>query len=217
MDKYIFADEAGCFTFNRNPNVSKYFIICTITMTDLSVGVALADLRRKLVWEGLPLRDYFHATTDAQAVRDRVFQEFAVHQFKVQAVICEKAKAQPSVTKSKHRFYKYPWYYSLKHGISPHISPGDKVLATVASIGTAKEQLTYRAELDDVFRQTASKAAWAVDFVPSRCNPWLQVADYCAWAIQRKWETGDVRSYDLIKDRITNEYDLWAHGAKFYY
>jgi len=25
-----------------------------------------------------------------------------------------------------------------------------------------------------------------------------KVADYCAWAIQRKWERDDLRSYELI-------------------
>ena len=29
---------------------------------------------------------------------------------------------------------------------------------------------------------------------PSASNPWLQVADCCAWAVFRKWEQGDARS-----------------------
>ncbi len=58
---------------------------------------------------------------------------------------------------------------------------------------------------------------WATDFWPSGADPCLQVADYCAWAIQRKWEKGDARSYDLIKDRITYEYDLWKKGEIHHY
>lgn len=77
--------------------------------------------------------------------------------------------------------------------------------------------MTFKSELNDVFRQNIPKAQWAIDFLPSRCDPGLQVADYCAWAIQRKWERGDTRSYDLIKRRITNEYDLWQHGTTHYY
>jgi len=45
----------------------------------------------------------------------------------------------------------------------------------------------------------------------------LQIADYCTWAIQRKWERTDAKSYNIIKDRITYEYDLWGHGTKHYY
>lgn len=126
----MFADEAGCFTFNRNPNVSRYFIICTVTTTSLDVGIALI---------------------------------------------------------------------------------------TAASIGTKKERNTFTNALADVMLQTIGAIRWKIDFRPSHCDPCLQLADYCAWALQRKWERGDLRSYDLIKDRITYEYELWKHGSKLYY
>jgi len=45
---FVFADEAGCFTFNREPNVSRYFILCTVVMDKCSVGTDLLDLRRRL-------------------------------------------------------------------------------------------------------------------------------------------------------------------------
>jgi hypothetical protein len=31
--------------------------------------------------------------------------------------------------------------------------------------------------------------------MPHMSDPCLQVADYCTWAIQRKWERGDERSH----------------------
>lgn len=216
--KYVFADEAGCFAFNNNPNVSRYFIICTITASNLTVAADLVKLRRKLVWEGAPVADYFHATSDKQEVRDEVFKAIVANgQLRVQATICEKSKANPSIRTSKSRFYKYPWYYNLRYGIAPHLSAGDNCLVTAASIGTKKERATFCNQLDDVMKQTVKAAAWAVDFRPSQCDPCLQVADYCAWAIQRKWERGDTRSYDLISHMITREYDLWAAGTQYFY
>lgn len=214
--KYLFADEAGCFTFNRGQNVSRYFIICTVTLSGLEVAADLVKLRRKMIWNKEEVADYFHATADKQAVRDQVFAVLQRHDVRIQATICEKAKAQPSITKSRARFYKYPWYYTFKHGIAPHISKDDELLITAASIGTKKERATFCNELNDVMSQTVP-AKWAVDFRPSQCDPCLQVADYCAWAIQRKWELGDTRSYDIIKSKITYEYDLWHRGSTFYY
>jgi Protein of unknown function (DUF3800) len=216
-EKYIFADEAGCFTFRRGPNISKYFIVCTVTLTDLSIAQAITDLRRKMVWERTPVGECFHATTDPQPIRGRVYDTIQSYPFKIQAVICEKAKAKPAITSSKARFYKYPWFYGLKYGIAPFITPSDTVFVTVASIGDKREKKTFQGELDDVMYQTVPKAKWTIDFRPSKCDPCLQLADYCAWAIQRKWEKGDTRSYDLIKDRITNEYDLWQHGSTLHY
>jgi hypothetical protein len=217
VERYLFSDEAGCFTFSRAPNVSRYFIICTVTMSDLACCGGLYALRRKLVWEKAPLGDYFHATEDAQSVRDRVFEELMKYDFEIQATICEKAKAQPQVRVSRARFYKYPWFYHLKHGIARHIPDETELLVTTASIGTRKEKATFIGNLDDVMAQNVRKGAWTVDFRPAQAEPGLQVADYCAWAIQRKWERGDNRSYDIIRGRITYEYDLWRNGITMYY
>lgn len=214
---YLFSDEAGCMTFNRETNVSRFFIICTVATDDLSAGFALHELRHELLREGLPLNECFHATEDRQAVRDRVYASFNGHKFAIQATICEKAKAQPQVRASKARFYKYPWYYHLKHGFRRHVPDGSDIVVTAASIGTKRERATYRSALDDVVNQNISNARWCVDFRPAIADPWLQIADYCAWAIQRKWERNDTRSYDLISDRITYEYELWRHGTTLYY
>jgi hypothetical protein len=50
-------------------------------------------------------------------------------------------------------------------------------------------------------------------FCPAAADPCVQIADYCAWAIQRKWERADERSYRLIAGKIDHEYDLWARGT----
>ncbi|MBB4351594.1 DUF3800 domain-containing protein [Aliirhizobium cellulosilyticum] len=216
-ERYLFADEAGCFTFNREPNISRYFILCTVTTSSLDVGDALHRLRHKLIWEGKDAGDFFHATVQKQEIRDRVFETILGHKFMVQATICEKAKAQPQVRADKARFYKYPWFYHLKHGLARHIPEDTELLVTTASLGTKREKLTFTNALDDVMRQTVRNGKWAVDFRPSQADPCLQLADYCAWAIQRKWERGDTKSYDLIADRITYEFDMWKHGTKLYY
>jgi hypothetical protein len=57
--KFVFADEAGCFTFSRGANVSRYFILCTVVMDDCSIGNDLLELRRELVWKNAKLGDYF--------------------------------------------------------------------------------------------------------------------------------------------------------------
>jgi hypothetical protein len=218
-ERFLFADEAGCFTFERRQNISRYFILATITANDCEVGNALHLLRRKLIWEGVQVPDHFHACEDRQAIRDRVFETILQYKFNVQATILEKSKAQPQVRQSKARFYQYPWFYHFKHGISKYVPAESELLVTAASIGNRKEKLSFSNALQDVMQQTVTKGKWAIDFRPAATDYCLQVADYCAWAIQRKWESDgkDTRSFDLIKDRITYEYDLWKKGTKHYY
>ncbi|OWJ71402.1 hypothetical protein CDV50_10380 [Haematobacter massiliensis] len=214
----MFSDEAGCFTFARGPNISRYFIIGTVTTSDLKAAEALRELRRELIWsDGYDLGEFFHATSDKQNVRDRVFAEIVKHDFRIQATICEKSKAQPQVKKSRSRFYQYPWFYHMKHGITPRLTRGDELHVTAASIGSKKEKDTFCGAVEDAVGQMVKKGAWRVDFRPSQADEYLQVADYATWAIQRKWEKGDTRSYDQIKDRITYEYNLWERGTTHYY
>jgi hypothetical protein len=33
-------------------------------------------------------------------------------------------------------------------------------------------------------------------------NYWIQVADYCSWAINRKWEWAETEAYDLLRPRL---------------
>lgn len=216
-DRFLAADEAGCFTFERKQNVSRYFILCTVTTDDCSIGDALQVLRRELVWKKKELGDYFHATVDKQDVRDAVYNTLLQHPFRVQATIMEKSKAQPQVRSSKARLYQYSWYYHFKHAIGRHVRADDRLLVSAASIGNRKEKLAFSGALDDVMRQTLPKDSWAIDFRAAAAEPCIQVADYCAWAIQRKWETGKDQAYRLIAPRITYEYELWAHGQRHYY
>jgi hypothetical protein len=217
-NKFVFADEAGCFTFERKPNVSRYFILCTVVADSCDVGTDLLHLRRRLAMDGAQLNDYFHACEDKQAVRDEVYKTIQNHDFSVQATIMEKSKAQAHVRSSRARFYQYGWYYHFKHGTTNLLGGAQaEALVTAASLGTRKERASFKGAVDDVMRQTVRARRWATDFWPASSDPCLQVADYCAWAIQRKWEKGDERSYDLIKGRITYEYDLWARGAVHHY
>jgi hypothetical protein len=177
----------------------------------------LLALRRSLAWEGYELGDFFHASTDAQLVRDRVFETITQHPFLVQATIMEKSKAQPHVRVSKARFYQFGYFFHFKFGLRPLIPTRSEVLVTTASLGNKKERIAFQSAVDDVMNQTSPTSEWRTDFMPSQADPCLQVADYCAWAIQRKWERDDSRSYDLIADRITYEYDLWSRGNVHYY
>ncbi len=213
---YIFADEAGDFEFSRKHNVSRYFILCTVSMHSCGVASELLDLRRELAFEGLPLGEYFHCTTDQQAVRDRVFEVICRHDFQIQATIMEKSKAQPQVRSSRPRFYQYGWYYHFRHGTAALIKPAPDLLVTAATIGTKKERASFLAAIKDVMQQTVP-GKHTTNFCPAAADPCVQVADYCAWAIQRKWERNDQRSYDLVQDRITYEYDLWRRGTEHYY
>lgn len=213
---FLFADEAGCFAFKRD-RASKYYIICTMTTASCDLGDDLQKLRRQLAWDGMPVRDFFHCTEDKHIVRNAVFEVLARHDFEVHATIYEKAKAQPQVRSSEERFYKYVWLYHMRHWAKQNLQPESELHVTAATIGTRQKRIAFEDAVKDVCRQTIKHRQWRHSFWPSNTDPCLQAADYCTWAIQRKWERGDSKAFDLLADRIKSQYDIWRIGKVEYY
>lgn len=217
MRKYLYADESGDFEFSSYHRASRYFILTTALIDDHSIESAVLNLRRELAWEGVKLPRPFHATEDEQAIRDRVFAVLSRYDFRIDATVLEKRKALPNIRSTEEKFYQYAWYYHMQYVARRVASRMDELLVIAASIGTNRKMRDFRYAVEDVMQQTAPTRALQVDMWPAAVDPCLQVADYCSWAIQRKWERGDERSYNLIKDKIWSEYDLFRAGNTLFY
>jgi Protein of unknown function (DUF3800) len=214
---HVYADESGNFDFSRHPKATKYYILTTVSLRDHTVGNDLLSLRRSLAWKGSDLPREFHATNDPQSVRDQVFGAIAAHDFRVDATIVNKPKTQLQVRPDNLRFYKTAWYYHMKY-VAPRISQqGDELLVVAASITTRDKRRAFILAIQDVMQQVSPTRKFKTAFWPAATDPCLQVADYCCWAIQRKWEGGDDRSYQIIKSKIRSEFDLWKYGNTEYY
>ena len=216
MRQYIYADEAGNSDFSRNPRASKYFVLTTVLIDGHGIESKLLDLRRELIWENQSLPGPFHATTDKQLVRDRVFNLLSRYEFRVDATILEKSKARPHTRPTEEAFYKLAWFYHMKHIANRVADPLDDLFVIAASIGEKRKLADFRFGLQEAVQLTTDSRAVRVDMWPYSVEPCLQLADYCSWAIQRKWERRDERSYALIRDKIGSEYDLFQRGTTHY-
>ena len=49
----------------------------------------------------------------------------------------------------------------------------------------------------------------------SKSNLDLQIADYCTWAIYRKWNAQDGRSFRRVQAAVRREWDVLQAGAGF--
>lgn len=212
----MFADEAGNFDFSEGVGASRYFILCTVTTDSCAVGDSLLTLRRELGWKGHHLDRVFHATEDPQAIRDEVFALLSAHDFRVDATILEKRKAQPHLQDGPS-LYRMAWYLHFKH-VAPRIAnQSDRMFVVASRLGTKKARGALHSAVDQVVQQVARCRSHRVAFWPADSDPCLQVADYCTWAIQRKWENNDARSHALIEAKIKSEFDVWKVGTATYY
>lgn len=215
--QFVFADEAGCFKFEAGEHASRYFILCTLRMEECGVGAELLDLRRHLMAKKQIDGEGFHCTTDKQAIRDEVFGVLKRHNFRVDSTLLEKRKALPRIRPDEPTFYKYAWYYHAKDLLPRRFKADDNVLISAAALDTAKGKAAFKSAFNEVIQQTGKHLEHSTVFHLAKTDPCLQAADYCAWAIQRKYERGDARSYDLIGDKISSEFDLWRFGKTLHY
>ena len=51
----------------------------------------------------------------------------------------------------------------------------------------------------------------------SRSHYGLQVADYCCWAVFRKWQREETEHYDRIRPAMRSEFDIFRSGTRYYY
>ena len=217
MRAYVYGDESGNFDFSDQEGASRYFILTTVVVADHAIEADLMDLRRQLAWSGEPLAGGFHATNDKQRVRDRVFAVMARHDFRVDATILEKRKADPRIRPTPAFFYGFAWYYHLT-GLAPVLaSYADEIMVVAASIGTNEMRSDFESAANAIASAIAPTVNMKATMWQAASNPILQVADYCAWAIRRKWERDDIRSYSLIENRIESEFDVFRGGATAYY
>ena len=215
---HIFADEAGNFDFSRKRGASRFFILATVVFPHGhgALASAMRALRLDLEWEGVDLRQGLHATEDKQWVRDRVFDLLRDHDFRVDATILDKPKARPAIRSSEERFYRTAWLFHLRN-VLPSLLPDDSDLHVIAAaVGTGGRRRAFMTAVESAVRDATDVAA-AIAFWPAATDACLQAADYCAWAIQRRWEREDARSYDLIRDLIVREHDLFEQGRDTFY
>jgi hypothetical protein len=212
---HLFADESGNFDFSRNRGASRYFILTSVTLRDCAtVNTRFHELRHQMAWEGHDHPGPFHAAIDPGPVRNRVFGLIEAQDLRVDAVVIEKAKAMPHTRTSEERFYQHAWFYLMRY-VAPRLSCSELLVVT-ASLGTKKRRLAFYEIVQGVMRQvgrtTYKTACW--EATSDSC---LQVADYCGWAIQRKWESSDPTPYSRIAGKVKSEYDLFAAGTRLYY
>ena len=215
---YVFLDEAGDFNFSLTG--TKFFTFTTITKTrPFPWDTPLISLKYDLIEVGLDI-EYFHAAEDRQAVRDKVFTIIGnnLGNLRIDSLVIEKRKTGPAL-QVLEKFYPRMIGYLLRYVLDPkNLKDFSEVIVITDSIPVSRK----REAVEKAVKQTLSKmlptgTKYRVLHHASKSCVGLQIADYCNWAIFRKLERQDLRSYELIRSGIRSEFDIFRPGMKYYY
>ncbi len=210
MTVHVYADESGNFDFSQGVGATKFFILASVTVDDDVLGADLRALQKDLINIGVPVAGGFHASEDRQHVRDRVFNLLKQHDFRIDATIIEKRKVRTELQNSHAQFYGFAWRLHLAGLISMLSNVSGDIHIMAASIGTNAMQRAFISEVRTTENKMRPDVTITIDIQPALSSSMLQVADYCAWALRRKWELDDMRSYSLIGSKIESEYDVFT-------
>lgn len=215
---YIFLDEAGNLDFSTNG--TRYFLLGALTKErPFNAYKELTELKYDLVEMGTEL-EYFHASENAQPVRNRVFDIIKrnLGGVRIDALVVEKRKTGPAL-QAEEAFYPRMLGYLLKYVLQQHdLKQFKEVLVFTDAIPIARK----RGAIEKIIKTTLASqlpagACYRLIHHESKSNLDLQIADYCTWAIYRKWNSGDARSYQHIQPAVTSEFDIFRSGTTLYY
>jgi hypothetical protein len=183
------------------------------------VMVELVDLKYDMWERGIPL-EYFHASEDRQATRNNVFEIIKnyLSQFRVDSIIVEKRKTHPTLQNNSASFYKLIFDILLRFTLQAHSGKYGNIYITTDLIPLKKKRKDIEKGIKTTLAQWEREfgASYNIQHYSSKSDINLQVVDYVNWAIYRKCERNDFRSYNIIKDCIKSEFDVFRVGKTYY-
>ena len=220
---YLFIDESGNFDFSSGG--TKYFILTALSTTNpYSVGSSLLELRYQLLpnysgGRALEENGYFHAAEDAQSVRDVVFSTIMKNgtDMRVGAVIAQKNTANPKFHAQQLELYQNMGKVLLKYTFNRAVWGNyDHVVLVFSSLFDKKKRGILKQTFKSLIKKIADKP-YSLYFHDSKFDLCNQAVDYFGWAVYRKWESKDKRSYNLVNNLIKSEFPIFNRGKTEYY
>ena len=215
---HVHLDESGNLTFK--PTGSRYYVFTAAwTYEPAPLAAAITSLRFSLLKAGHNIPG-FHATQDRQQNRDAFVERLSHDElWAFAAVVIEKSKVYPDL-REPHRFYPEFAASVLKYVFRRHLrSDTDTVLVFTDTLPVNKlREAAEKAIKTACRKELAATIRFESYHHPSSSNPWIQVADYCSWAVFKKWEQRDTRTYDLLSHRLAEpELDALRKGSIYHY
>jgi hypothetical protein len=211
---YIFLDESGNLDFSRK-GTTNYVLAAVTTIAPINNAQKMQQLKYDVLNENQDL-EYFHASEDKQAIRDRVFSTIKTmsKDLKVHYIHAEKPKTHPSLQNSAS-FYAKLGSTLLKFIVGYKANGYDKVVIIFDKALTNKDQRAFLGVVKPLLKSLGKP--YHIYFHRTLSDFNGQIADYFAWAQYVSLERNERRPIDELKDISKTHFDLFARGTKEWY
>jgi hypothetical protein len=209
---HVHLDESGDLRFDAR-GTRHYIFAVTWTYDPLPLAQDLTALRFALTKQGHDLPS-FHACEDDQAHRDAVVRSMNDYAtWRYAALVIEKRKVNPSIRDPLEFYPKFAAIllsFVFRGNVMKTASP---VLIYTDRIPFAKHKAVVEIAIKKAANKELGGRPFQIFHHPRESNAWIQATDYCAWAVYRKWEGQDSRTYDQLAFRLAKrEIDICSRG-----
>ena len=234
-DYHRFIDEAGDTTFflkGKKNALGQQGVSLTFILGMVKISDPISEVRQKIVdlqnaIASNPFYDvpsvqkrvrnggyYLHATDDLPEIRKEFYDLINTINCSIEVVVGRK-KIERFVVRHKE---KQEYFYAdlLSHLLKNKFQKHDKLVLHVSERGQSTKNANLELALEKAkqrFRakndESKIKTQVVFDVQPPTKEPLLNLADYLCWAVQRVFERGEVRYYNLVKDKISLVVDLY--------
>lgn len=207
---YLFLDESGNLDFSASG--TRYFVLTCVSMTrPFQTSPPMESYKYDCLEWGLE-QERFHCAEDNRHVRNRLFDIIAgnLNGLRIDGLIVDKRRTGLEL-RDDQRFYPHMLGYLLRYvvGQMSRQSVEDIIIVTDTIPLQRKRQAILRAIKVTLAGLLPLRPKYRVLHHDSRSHYGLQVADYCCWAIFRKYERGDIDAFRRIQAAVSSEFDLF--------
>jgi hypothetical protein len=220
---HVHMDESGDLDFTSRG--STYYVFAVVwTYDPLPLALSLQQLRVTMLKEGQresSQLEKFRASADSYAIRRRVTNAMLkLSSWKFSAAVIQKNKVTPKEYEYPGSFYSrfatVPLRFLFRSPIIEHAH--NLLIYTDRFPQQCHRQFTEKAIKKACHRELGESVPFHIYHHASSSNSWLQVADYLAYAVGRKWEHNNLDIYDLFRNRLAKvEHDVLHSERQFYY
>ena len=192
-------------------------------MTDIDECVLdLYRLKHSLLSQGIDL-EQFHASENKQAVRDNVFNILSrmdAGRARIDTLIVRKNRVKLSL-QSLVKLYPEMVSQLLIRSFDErglNVFQYDQIQIILDRVGDHKREREAVVKGIKMFLKSCLEGVpYTIYMHSSASHLYLQLVDYCSWAVYVKWERGELRPYTEIKHLLRSEYDIFEKGHTEWY
>jgi len=191
---YIYLDESGDLGFSLNS--SKHIIIALlITKSPHKIERCIKRIRQRKLKKKLKELPEIKFNNSNSHIREKTLECIAKEAIEIAYVVLKKENVNPDIRHHNEKIYNFIAGYIMSS--LPYENPTKSKLIVDKRVSNK----IVRADFNQHIKQ---ETAFKVDIIHenSQLNKCLQATDFIVGAIFRKYESGDSKYYDIIKNHI---------------